>query len=38
MAGEDGETHQPIEQIAALRTMPNVNVCRPCDTNELIAC
>lgn len=38
MAGEDGETHQPIEQIAALRAMPNVNVCRPCDTNELIAC
>lgn len=38
MAGEDGETHQPIEQIAALRAMPNVNVCRPCDVNELIAC
>lgn len=38
MIGEDGETHQPIEQIAALRAMPNVNVCRPCDVNELIAC
>lgn len=38
MIGEDGETHQPIEQIAALRAMPNVNVCRPCDVGELIAC
>ena len=38
LVGEDGETHQPVEQIGALRQMPNINVCRPCDANELIAC
>lgn len=38
MVGEDGETHQPVEQIGAIRQMPNVNVCRPCDVNELVAC
>ncbi|GMH88425.1 hypothetical protein TrVE_jg6944 [Triparma verrucosa] len=32
--GEDGPTHQPIEMIESLRSMPNVNVLRPCDTNE----
>ena len=32
--GEDGPTHQPIEQVAALRTIPNVIVIRPCDANE----
>ena len=32
--GEDGPTHQPIEQLAALRAMPNVNVVRPADANE----
>jgi transketolase len=32
--GEDGPTHQPIEQIAALRAMPNLTVIRPCDANE----
>ena len=32
--GEDGPTHQPIEQIASLRATPNVNVFRPADTIE----
>jgi len=32
--GEDGPTHQPIEQIATLRLMPNMSVWRPCDTVE----
>ncbi len=32
--GEDGPTHQPIEHLAALRTMPRVNVIRPADANE----
>jgi transketolase len=32
--GEDGPTHQPIEQIASLRMIPNFNVIRPCDANE----
>jgi transketolase len=32
--GEDGPTHQPIEQIANLRTTPNMNTWRPCDTVE----
>jgi transketolase len=32
--GEDGPTHQPIEQLAALRAMPNVTVIRPADANE----
>lgn len=32
--GEDGPTHQPIEQISALRLTPNVDVWRPCDTIE----
>lgn len=32
--GEDGPTHQPIEQLAMLRSMPNVNVIRPCDAIE----
>lgn len=32
--GEDGPTHQPIEQLAALRSMPNMNVFRPADSNE----
>ncbi|MCR5333064.1 MAG: transketolase [Bacilli bacterium] len=35
--GEDGPTHQPIEQLAMLRSMPNVNVIRPCDTRETYA-
>jgi transketolase len=32
--GEDGPTHQPIEQIASLRLIPNLSVWRPCDTVE----
>ncbi|MGD8961797.1 MAG: transketolase [Desulfobacterales bacterium] len=32
--GEDGPTHQPIEQLAALRAMPNLMLIRPCDANE----
>lgn len=32
--GEDGPTHQPVEQIATLRLIPNMNVWRPCDTLE----
>jgi transketolase len=32
--GEDGPTHQPVEQLASLRVMPNVLVLRPCDANE----
>ncbi len=32
--GEDGPTHQPIEQIANLRTTPNMNTWRPCDATE----
>lgn len=33
--GEDGPTHQPIEHLASLRAMPNVNVIRPGDANEV---
>jgi transketolase len=36
--GEDGPTHQPIEQLAALRAMPNLLVFRPCDAVETIEC
>ena len=36
--GEDGPTHQPIEQLASLRATPNVNVYRPADTYETIEC
>jgi transketolase len=32
--GEDGPTHQPVEQIASLRLIPNMDVWRPCDTVE----
>ena len=32
--GEDGPTHQPVEHVAALRTIPNLNVFRPCDAVE----
>ena len=35
--GEDGPTHQPIEQIATLRLIPNMDVWRPCDTVESMA-
>jgi transketolase len=33
--GEDGPTHQPIEQIASLRAMPHLDVIRPADANEV---
>ncbi len=32
--GEDGPTHQPIEQLTSLRTTPNLHTWRPCDTTE----
>ncbi len=34
--GEDGPTHQPVEQLASLRAMPNVTVFRPADANEVV--
>ena len=34
--GEDGPTHQPIEQLASLRAMPNLMVLRPADANEVV--
>jgi transketolase len=33
--GEDGPTHQPVEQLAALRTMPGICLIRPADANEV---
>ena len=36
--GEDGPTHQPIEQLSALRSIPNLNVFRPSDTIETYEC
>ena len=36
--GEDGPTHQPIEQLASLRSIPNLNVFRPADTIETFEC
>ena len=36
--GEDGPTHQPIEQLAALRAIPGLFVLRPADANEAAAC
>lgn len=35
--GEDGPTHEPIEQLASLRAMPNLDVIRPADGNETAA-
>lgn len=35
--GEDGPTHEPIEQLAGFRAMPNLNVIRPADVNETFA-
>jgi len=35
--GEDGPTHQPIEQLAMLRAIPNLNVIRPADSTEVVA-
>ena len=34
--GEDGPTHQPVEQALVLRSIPNMDVFRPCDANEVI--
>lgn len=36
--GEDGPTHQPIEQLAMLRSIPNLDVFRPADANEIVGC
>ncbi|GMT39776.1 MAG: transketolase 1 [bacterium] len=36
--GEDGPTHQPVEQVATLRMMPNMTVWRPCDAVESAVC
>lgn len=33
--GEDGPTHEPVEQIASLRAIPGLTVIRPCDANEV---
>lgn len=38
LVGQDGKTHQPIEQLAMLRTIPNFSVYRPADYKELIGC
>lgn len=35
--GEDGPTHEPIEQLASLRTTPDLDVIRPCDDREMFA-
>ncbi len=34
--GEDGPTHQPVEHLAALRALPNIDVFRPADANEVV--
>ena len=34
--GEDGPTHQPVEQLSALRAIPHMTVIRPCDGNETV--
>ena len=36
--GEDGPTHQPIEQLSGLRSIPNLNIFRPADTTETAEC
>ncbi|MHA1558204.1 MAG: transketolase [Alphaproteobacteria bacterium] len=36
--GEDGPTHQPVEHLASLRSIPNLNVMRPCDAVEVFEC
>jgi transketolase len=35
--GEDGPTHQPVEQLATIRAIPNLHVVRPADANETVA-
>ena len=34
--GEDGPTHQPVEQLASLRAIPGLTIIRPCDANEVV--
>lgn len=36
--GQDGPTHQPIEQLSSLRAIPNLKVYRPADAHELVGC
>lgn len=36
--GEDGPTHEPIEQLIGLRAIPNMDLYRPCDANEVAEC
>ena len=36
--GEDGTTHQPVEHLLSLRSIPNLNIYRPCDLNETLDC
>ena len=36
--GEDGTTHQPVEHLLSLRSIPNLYVYRPCDLNETLEC
>jgi transketolase len=36
--GEDGPTHQPVEQLPGLRTIPNLTVFRPCNSTEMYLC
>lgn len=38
LVGQDGATHEPVEQLAMLRSIPNFNVYRPADYKELIGC
>ncbi len=38
LVGEDGPTHQPVEQLVMLRSIPNLNVYRPADAKELVGC
>ncbi|MDC9991736.1 transketolase, partial [Shigella flexneri] len=35
--GEDGPTHEPVEQLASVRSIPNLDVIRPADGNEVVA-
>lgn len=38
LIGQDGPTHQPIEQLVMLRSIPNFKVYRPADANEIVGC
>ncbi len=38
LVGADGPTHQPVEQLAAIRSIPNMKVFRPADIKELLGC